>query len=663
MDLKRITQRKFRPEIEGLRAVAAMLVAIYHIWLGSVSGGVDVFFVVSGFLITTSLLSRFEKNNKIGFFSFLLRLAKRLFPVAFSTMLVITVASIIWLPQIRWDQTVNEVFSSALYYQNWQLASDAVDYLAQNNEASPFQHYWALSVQGQFYIIWPFLLAVSAFLANRIFKKSIRFSFLITLISLFGLSLSYSIYKTSVNQPWAYFDTFARVWEFSMGGIVALLISRIVIRQSVSVILGWLGLVAILTCGIILQVSTVFPGYAALWPTLGAVFIIVVGTQGGTFGVHRLLSSKPLMKLGSISYAFYLWHWPVLIFYFVLTGKDEVPLLDGLIIILFSIIISYLSTFIIEKPIRSLKIPSTNWRIWFLVVSLMLPVLIVASFWSGIIKKSNAELMYAIEDNDYPGAMSLIDTDNVPSVEDVPVLPLPIQARNDLPKVYEDKCHQKSGKSEVIECEYGVSDHAKYTIALVGGSHSAHWLPALEAISELESIKIITYTKSGCRFTSSEEELEDCQEWNNKVIDVLMAKKPDLVFTTADVAGQPEVPEGFVKQWEKLNKAGIEVFAVRDNPRFGFDVASCVEEKGANSRDCSVEREKVLPAESAWSKLENPPENVHYVDLSDYFCEKNYCKAVIGNVLVYRDSGHITATYSRTMAPILRDELMPLLKR
>ncbi|MFC3523632.1 acyltransferase family protein [Marinococcus halophilus] len=397
-----LTQRRFRPEIEGLRAVAALLVAIYHIWVGQVSGGVDVFFVVSGFLITTSLVNRLEKNGSIDFFSFILRLMKRLFPMAFLVLLVTSLASILWLPQVRWSQTIQEVFASAFYYQNWQLAINSVDYLAQNNEASPFQHFWAMSIQGQFYLLWPLVLFIAYLAAKYIFKISTRVALTGVLTGLFAVSFSYSIYRTAVDQPWAYFDTLARVWEFSLGGLLAIMISKIILNKLLSAFLGWAGLFAIIVTGAALEVSTEFPGYAALWPVVGGILIVATGNQGGALGVHRLLSWGPLTKFGSISYAFYLWHWPLLIFYYILTDTKQVPFFDGLLLMVGAALISYVSTVLIEKPIRTMKLPAKHWLSWGTVVICMLPTLIVASWWAYDVDQSNEELANAVEDENYP---------------------------------------------------------------------------------------------------------------------------------------------------------------------------------------------------------------------------------------------------------------------
>lgn len=662
LDLYKQADRKFRPEIEGLRAVASILVAVYHIWLGNVSGGVDVFFVVAGFLITTSLLGRYEKKGKIDFTGFILRLMKRLFPAAFTVLFFIGIACILWMPEVRWDQTVQELIAAALYFENWQLALNSVDYLAQNNEASPFQHFWAMSLQGQFYIIWPTLLFITVLLAKYVFKKQVRPTFLIFLIGVFILSFAYSIYKTNVNQPWAYFDTFTRVWEFSIGGILALVIANIKLNKSISIFLSWLGLFGLISCGIILQVSTVFPGYAALWPVLSAVFILIAGDQGGKYSAFRILSSKPLMKFGGISYGFYLWHWPILIFYFILTGKESASFVDGLLIMLLSALLAYLTTEFIEKPIRQRKSLNVKWKTATVAILLMAPVLLLSGFWSYSIAEQQDKLKDVVNNEDYPGAAITAFASQDDDMNES-IAPSPMQARNDQPVLYEDGCHQGIGKTEVIECIYGETEDPEYTVALVGGSHSAHWLPALQGFAEEEKIEIRSYTKSGCRFSAEEFEAEDCTEWNRNLMEDILNIKPDLVFTTADATELDEVPEGYVENWETLNEHDIPVFAVRDNPRFEFDVPSCVEEHGPNSLDCAVERKEIVPKNGPWTKLENPPENVHYVDLSDRFCDEEYCMPVVGNVLVYTDSHHITATYSSTLAPFVRDELMPILEK
>ncbi|WP_415654155.1 acyltransferase family protein, partial [Saccharomonospora xinjiangensis] len=236
-------QRKFRPELQGLRALAAGLVVVYHVWLGRVSGGVDVFFFVSGFLITGQLF-RASVRGRIEFRPFWGRMFKRLFPAALTVIVVSAGVALLWLPEHRWIQTAKEVLASALYYENWQLAADSTDYLAQHSGASIMQHFWSLSIQGQFYLVWPLLIALLMLLA-RPFGWNLRITLLTVLSSLFAGSLAYSVWLTEVNQPFAYFNSLTRVWEFALGGLLALTIDRVVLPRWLAVVAGWLGVVGL----------------------------------------------------------------------------------------------------------------------------------------------------------------------------------------------------------------------------------------------------------------------------------------------------------------------------------------------------------------------------------------------------------------------------------
>ncbi|RKL68040.1 hypothetical protein CR203_05960 [Salipaludibacillus neizhouensis] len=309
------------------------------------------------------------------------------------------------------------------------------------------------------------------------------------------------------------------------------------------------------------------------------------------------------------------------------------------------------------KPIKKLN-KST------IFVSLLVLALVVAGGWFYVNSQNEQEQQteVSIENKDYPGAAALHEDIEFP--DDVPVLPEPLEAKEDLPIVYGNGCHQNQTDSDVIACEYGVTDDPDYTVALVGSSHAAHWLDALERVAEHESIKIISYTKSACLFTSLDDELtESCLAWSDNMVEHLSTNKPDIVITTADVKKEENVPEGFLERWDKLNEEGIPVFAIRDNPWMGMDVAECVAENKDDLSKCAVERDEVLLKESAWSRLENPPENVYYADFSNYICGDELCEPVIGNVLVYRDAHHLTATYSRTLAPYVREELMKALAK
>ena len=652
-------ERKFRPEIEGLRAVAALLVAVYHIWMMRVSGGVDVFFVVSGFLITTSLLSRYARDGYINFFSFIFGLLKRLLPNALLVLTVVLIASYFIMPEYRHAGIIKEIFASIFYFENWQLAISGTDYLNQGNEKSPVQHFWAMSIQGQFYVIW-FLVISLAILIHKKFKIEFKKSFLGILLTLIVISFIFSVYLTGVNQPLAYFDTRTRVWEFGLGGLLLLIIYSIKLPKFLSTIIGWSGLVILLSTGLLLDVENSFPGYIALLPVMAAVFILVAGENTSKLGVEKFLGSKFMVWLGGLSYGLYLWHWPLLSFYYVIFDTTDVSILHGILIIFISLVLSYLANRFLENPISQL-IGKNNFTFKkFLPIILQLGVVIILLgvwFIGSELKSSQQENLAG--NSEYPGVLAEEISFSPEGTEPIPALE---NAKDDRADAYADGCQISPGDSEVKICEYGNTDDYDYTIALVGGSKSTHWLPSLQELGEI--YRILNVTKSGCRFSldNSESIADDCYEWNTKVVDELAEYNPDAVVTLADVArpAYEEVPEGFIEQFEKLNNYDIPILAIRDTPYFSKDVVECLsQENGIN--DCSIEKSKTISLTPAWEKLSNPPENVTYVDYTDYICTENTCPPVVGNIVAYLDKSHMTATFNKTFAPIIRKDLEKIL--
>jgi peptidoglycan/LPS O-acetylase OafA/YrhL len=670
--LERESDAPFRPEIEGLRAVAAGLVAVFHIWLGRVSGGVDVFIVVSGFLITTSLFGEVERSGRIQFARFWSRLAGRLIPAAMLVLLAVVVASMFWLPTSRWRDTIPEVAASAAYVQNWVLAAKSVDYLAQHQVASPIQHYWALSVQGQFYLLWPMLVTLGLLAATRL-KVTPRLSLLMLFGVVFALSLGYSAYITARDQPFAYFSSFARVWEFSLGALLALALPQFAPRKSLRIALGWIGLFAILSCGLILTVSRVFPGYLALWPTLAAVCIIAAGNTHSRFGVDRLLASRPMVYLGKISYGIYLWHFPILVFFRNSLAPQSIDFQTGVVIIASAVLLAAATERWLETPIRKAGLGRANAaQALALIAACAVPVGAGLALWSSqyIRLRNEARAIIApVDDPSYPGAAALEPGFVYRGKAGVPVYPGPLAVDGDRTFADHSNCGLVADTSSMQGCTIGRRD-ATLTIAVVGGSHSAHWVPALEVLTRSHSWRVISFTRSNCPFhvgreTVSESEPAACHEWNEHVLAQVLRLKPDLVFTTSTRYTEEGevVPDGYLEAWRHLGTSGIRVVAIRDNPSMAFDVSACVERSGDDHLACSRLRTDALLEPSPVSALREPPSNVAFIDLSRSFCNATHCFPTAGNVLIYRHGDHLTSTYSRTLAPMLEQELLRVLSR
>ena len=657
---------EYRADIQGLRAVASILVATYHIWFGRVSGGVDVFFVVSAVLITKSLLRQIDKTGRVNFVEFWGGMARRLLPAAMLVLFTVAVASVFWLPRTLWHQTIRQAFTSIFYVQNWQLAFDAVDYLAQGQAASPLQHFWAMSTLGQVYFLWPIVLGASVALAARLNAK--RGTVMLGALSvIFVASFALSIIETHRNQAFTYFNTFARLWEFCLGASLAML-PNVKLPSEVRVAFGWIGLAGIISCGAIFQVSRVFPGYAALWPVCSTMLVMMAGNSGSRFGADRFLSTKPLVYLGGISYAVYLWHWPVLVFYRWFNGDFTVGLVAGLGVMAASIALAAISTRLVEDPIRfaPFKIATPRRLAAFVLVGVT-PTLLVSSAWAAyyVEQKQYDARPVSVDNPDYPGALSLEDGFQYAGQPNVPLYPGMLAVQHDTSVIYSDGCYGPDADWERANCIYG-DRGASRTLALVGASHSVHWLPALDVIAKEHGWKIVVFTKSNCLFSDESGEIEhddDCTKWNERALAILLEDRPQVVFTTATrgFGGTEYVPAGFVSRWDRLRTAGIHVIAVRDTPWMQFWVPECLDMKRNNSAACSQARAHLLAERNPALDLGDRPPNVSFIDMTEYFCDEAICPPVIGNVIVYVDDSHITATYSRTLVPMLSRKLAGVL--
>ena len=656
----------YRPEIQGLRAVAALLVAVYHIWLGRVSGGVDVLFVVSAFVVTTSLLRRAEADGRVDLRGFWGGMSARLLPAASIVLAVIAVATILLLPRPIWQDTIRQILASLLQVENWNLAFSAADYLTQDRTAGPARHFWALSIQWQFYLAWPVAFLVALKVSTRR-GLPLRRVLLVLLAVVFVPSFVYSIVATRSDQAFAYFNTFTRLWEFCIGAALALF-PVLVARQRFRLAAGWVGLAGILACGMIFQVSRVFPGYAALWPVGCAALILVAATSGSRFGADRVLATPWLMRLGDSSYGLYLWHWPLLVFYRWFSGHQSPGLIDGLGILVLALILARLTTRWVDQPLRGLPVDqATPLRLARFVAVAIAPALLVTTAWAGYVtvQQRHDERVVGADHPHYPGARAWHAdfAGQVPT--NVPVYPGMLAVAKDWPVIYDDGCYRPDADWQRQRCTYGDPRGTK-TIALVGGSHAAHWMPALDLVAREKGWRVVIYTKHLCPFTAvvpgEPEQDHWCREWNEATLRILLEDRPELIITisTRGSGGQEHVPEGYLRRWEQLHAAGLQVVGLRDTPWMKFWVPECLGLKGNDHATCSQKRSVVLadfdPADTVRSRVPY----VHFIDMSEYFCDASLCPPVVGNVIVYRDDSHITAAYSRTLAPMLKAMLEAL---
>jgi peptidoglycan/LPS O-acetylase OafA/YrhL len=666
-------RESFRPDIQGLRALAVALVVIYHLYPSLLPGGfvgVDVFFVISGFLITGHLWRGYRRTGTVGLLDVWGRRARRLLPAAVLVLVVTWVVSRLVLPASRLADTATQIRASALYFQNWQLAHDAVDYLTSQDPASPVQHFWSLSVEEQFYLLWPLLFLVAGFVARRRGGRSGRVVIAGLMSVLVAGSLAYSVYQTRVDPEAAYFVTTTRMWELGLGGLLALLPAQPQQWLARRGWLGWVGLAMVIASPFALNGTTAFPGWVALLPVMGAVLLIAGGSAAGRLGPAPLMSTRPMVFLGGISYALYLWHWPVIDLYTAWRG--EAPgVLSGAAIVIASLVLAWLTKIGVEDRVRtSALLAGHSWRSVSTALAVVVPVALVSVYIAGLPGQWDGKLGPG-----YPGAAALAG--QVTNVEAKPVLPPLNDLRADVPEYWQQGC-LVGGNAPPKECVYGDTTNPKLTIALVGDSVAGNWFPALQKIALQQHWKLVTDMRAVCTWTATMTiavnggPFTACHQWGVTVLhDLISTIKPDVVITsdlpdTGSTTHPKDGPQGYAdigagmaKYWTQLEDHGISVVPIQETPEMGYPVPDCVAKYGAYSAKCDVPADKAIkPKPPTVYATRDMAGKVKEIDMNGFICEQTRCRAVVGNVLVYFDGHHLTATYSKTMAVYLKPRLL-----
>ena len=675
------TSNAFRADIQGLRAVAVMAVLLYHLWPALVPGGyigVDVFFVISGYLITGMLVREAERTDRVSLARFYARRIARLVPAATATLLVVGLVSFAILPRLRWQNTAAEITASTFYVENWLLIRKSVDYLASASTASPVQHFWSLSVEEQFYIVWPLVILAVVWLSRRNGWPRRRVLWT-ALLAIALASLACSVIGTARMPTPAYFSSVTRFWELALGGLLCLWQPAPRATRSRQDRLVWPGLLAIAVSAAWYSDLTAFPGHAALLPTLGAAAVIHGGANAEPGDNSSGLRSRPLLYLGGISYSLYLWHWPIIVLYHV--GNDAgIGVGQGIAILALSIVVAHFSKRFIEDPIRDSRPLRTHTCSFALGAGTVLACAALAARLHMRGAPSALEIE-ALPATDYPGALAL-----APGfvLRPAPVRPTPLGAARDRGRAYgghgTTRCIQDADGTEAMECEYGPRD-AGVTVALVGDSLAAHWEPAFERMADTRGWRVLGYMKDSCAFADVTvyyrgfgRDFTECDEWKQAVLRRLLLIRPNVVvvsqsgrhhLTGRDISASiPVIAQGLRRTWHELSRAGIEIAVMRHTPLQSASVLECLSSADASTEKCSATRERALVGGPIDMAARDNPE-VHLIDMTDQFCSALLCPVVIGNVLVYSDAHHLTATYARTLAPMLEARLaeqIPLLR-
>lgn len=681
----------YRHDVDGLRAVAILLVVVYHVWIGRVSGGVDAFLMISAFFLTGSFVRRLEKGQPLKIVNQWVRTFKRLLPPAAVVLLGTLFAGLYFLPESRLTDFFRNIWASLFYVENWKLAGAATDYYADKINASPVQHFWSLSVQGQVFLLWPLIFLIVLFLVKRT-RVGVRSASAVVLSLVFAASFIYSVSTTMTNQESAYFDTWARLWEFAAGALLAVALPWIRLPRWFRSILGWVGLAALIACGMVIDVQGGFPGYLALWPVLSVAAIIVSGT-GDTEPVFvgRALSWKPLVALGRDAYGLYLIHWPILIFTLLAKGSAGLTFLDGLLIVAASLVGARLLTWLVDDRIRYAKWANASNLRGVLVIALSMMLVAGPTMffhWSThqeivATKEKVAALTPRIAN---PGAASLTEGWKNEAPPYAPTIPLAGELESEwgqLPQSCEEHFQTSFGDFDA-GCSALTADSPALTVVIVGDSHAQQWIPPLAEIGTEENWQIFSFLKGACPLNLLEPSYYDdegfgysCSNWMDEVFSLVAGLDPDVVITVGtravaaneamnEDAGQDEsLHPGQDAAVSALNERGVPVVLLRDNPRFTFNAYECAHALSEDAttdtsrfdanENCGVSRSRALALSNPADSMIRP--GVTTVDMTDFICRESDCPATIGNVFVYLDDNHLTGTYSKTMAPALGPRL------
>lgn len=669
----------FRKDIQGLRAIAVIVVLLFHFWPHRLPGGyvgVDVFFVISGFLITLHLLKKPPVTWK-ALVDFWARRIRRLVPAATVVLAATVVASLLWLPETMIQRVLHEVVASAVYVQNWALSLSATDYLAATDAPSPVQHYWSLSIEEQYYAVWPVIIGGIFLLGRRFFTSNKLLA--AGMVIIFTASLAYSIYLTHTNPAAAYFVTPTRVWELTIGGIIALLSTRFVVPTRVAALMAWGGLAMIASAVLLFTKETSFPGYTALLPTLGTALVIMAATDAIKWSPRRLLGLRPVQFMGDISYSVYLWHWPVLIIAPFVFGIADMPFMLSASLVVNIIVLAYFTKIYVEDPVRrSKRIGGTNRKTYAYGLA-SIAVVIGLTFAVQAHPKVQAvqrvdQLKMALETDPCVGAGVLRDKECFGKYDGVLLAPASF-AKTDKSKLYEDNCWSVPPQYlQGVVCSYG-NLNAEKKVALLGNSHAGMWIAAIDAIATENNWRLDTYLSSSCYTIDQLQDLtkngadapRNCQEWNRWAVSEIVAGGYDtVVMSNASTSGLVDVEEGdmetvkiagYTDTIDQLVRSGKKVFVLRDSPRplGDRDIPDCLAIQRSRDSECIGNRDNVLRPDPLYmAAQEYGSSRVHTLDLTDRFCDKSHCYSAVGGVVIYFDSNHVSNSYAATLTPDIR---------
>jgi peptidoglycan/LPS O-acetylase OafA/YrhL len=691
-----VAMLEHRDDIQGLRAVAVLLVVLDHAGVGFLRGGfvgVDVFFVLSGFLITGILLSGAAKRGYVSLAGFYSRRARRILPAAALTLVTTTIVAYQLLNYVRAKEAVWDSFWASLFAANIRFAHQGTDYFARGQPPSLVQHYWSLAVEEQFYLVWPALLSLVMFglvLGRRanarrraaegmpaITTWAIRRLLLVVILAS-SASLFWSIHYTNELPAAAYFSTFARAWELGLGAVLAIgALSVARLSPALRGAFGWVGLIAIVIAAITFSSTTPFPGYAALLPTVGTALVIAAGVGGhqSRIGIGRLLAVSPLRYVGDRSYAFYLWHWPVLIIAVEYEGH-ELAVGVKLALLLGAFLLSVISYRFFENPIRRARWSVARSAI--LIPASAAAVAVATMVTLTLINGKILRLEKATAARASATTASLETGEKVAQSRALPAVVAAVRAARrgakipsalapPISELLKDNYQLPGGCAPTSDaattsniCRLGDTSSAK-SIVLIGDSHAQMWIPTLLTMAERDGWTVIPLVKSACHPNAwtgpgfrgeSTDIIRACHAWYPWAVEQAKGLRPDVTL----IAGCCPSPfpfgdainstRGFTSLARTMKRFSASVVVVADDDGVTKQPVDCLLARRATMRTCTTAPPaNILAFNNNLAKVAKANQ-FGFLKTRGWFCYQNQCPMVVARTIVYRDTGHITKTYA-----------------
>jgi peptidoglycan/LPS O-acetylase OafA/YrhL len=711
----------FRRDVEGLRAVAILLVVLYHMrvrWLSGGYVGVDVFFVISGFLITRQLVRELQTTGRISLLAFYARRARRILPAATLVTVVTVMSSVALLNALAAQRVLADARSAVFFVANFHFAARGANYFNSDLPPSPLQHYWSLSVEEQFYLLWPLLLVGSSLVwlgarrgsaeggsptgggsaagagsggsASSAPRRPLLLVVGLVLATVAVYSLLASIRQTPQSPTWAYYSILTRGWELAAGALVALalpLTARLDGRLAVA--LSWIGLGCVTVAATSFAQTTPYPGDAALLPVVGTMTVIAAGSAIRTrWGAQALLGTPPFQRVGSLSYSWYLWHWPALLLAAALLGH-ALSQPQAFAVAACSLGLAAISFVLVERPIRRMHFFVRRPKLGLACAGALAAIAIAAvAFAGGLIgplfsgppaRRLSFAAHHQLTTQQLSADLAAgARTTRTPSN----LQPHLGQAAGSLPIIVKNGCHLQHAGTRSKPCVYG-DRHSQTNVVLFGDSHAAAWFPALDLISKRHRWRLIDLTKAGCPpvevniiFHSGDAPYTQCTMWRRNAMAQIAKLHPALVIVAwARFLEYPEarplrgVPTRYPTAWQNgvaaifsfLHRAAQHVVFISDTPTLRQLAPDCVAGHLSRVRDCTttVAAAVRLPAVKRQELEIANREQIDTIDPTSWFCDPNRCPVIVDNILLYRDNAHMVPAWSKFISPVLAQAIVP----